>query len=346
MDRRAFAKSLGGLALGATLARPAILRAQTPTLRITTWGGKWGDLMKSDVLPAFGREHGCTVQVDQAFPFVPKLAASPRRDPIYDVVQTNSNEQWDLFTQGLVEGRPDKAQVPNLADVYPYAVSDKIAGVTIFTSAIGLGLRTDKVNPLPTSWKELWDPRFAGVRGSYVIPANSLGQSLLMFSGELFGRGTQDVDAMFKALAALKPVKLVDFTGTMEKLLLSGEVSIGVIHDSGVLRYYDQKQPLAFVSPKEGVLALEQVLTVTTGSPRKELGYAYIDYMLRPDVQKRLAEAVWYSPTNRKVTLSKLYQDHLLTTPEKVATLRQMDWQWYNARKDEFDDRYNRIFNG
>jgi putative spermidine/putrescine transport system substrate-binding protein len=33
------------------------------------------------------------------------------------------------------------------------------------------------------------------------------------------------------------------------------------------------------------VLALEQVWSVTPGSPVKELAYAYVDYMLRPDVQ-------------------------------------------------------------
>jgi putative spermidine/putrescine transport system substrate-binding protein len=50
------------------------------------------------------------------------------------------------------------------------------------------------------------------------------------------------------------------------------------------------------------VLALEQVLNVTPGSKVKELAYGYIDYMLRPDVQKELAEAV-YSPSNKKVKL-------------------------------------------
>ena len=34
----------------------------------------------------------------------------------------------------------DAKEVPELADVYPYAVSDKIVGVSIFTSAIGLRL--------------------------------------------------------------------------------------------------------------------------------------------------------------------------------------------------------------
>jgi putative spermidine/putrescine transport system substrate-binding protein len=343
--RRLLKTSAVAAAAVGTIGAPAIVRGQEgAVLKITTWGGKWGEVMKGELLPAFEKEHKCKVEVDSAFPYVPKLQASPRSRPIYDVLHTNSNEQWDCAEQGLVEPKVDAAKVPNIKDVYPYAVSDKIVGVSIFTSAIGLAYRTDKIPEAPTSWKDLWDRKYDGLRGAYVIPANSLGQSLLMFSGQLFGKGMTDVDTMFKQLEALKPVKLVDFTGTMEKQLLAGEVHIGVLHDSGVLRYFDQNVPLAFVSPKEGVLSLEQVLTVTKGSDKKELGYAYIDYMLRPDVQKKLAETVWYSPSNRKVKLDDKYQQRLYATEEKVKQLIQVDWKWYNARKDEFNDRYNRIF--
>jgi putative spermidine/putrescine transport system substrate-binding protein len=219
-------------------------------------------------------------------------------------------------------------------------------GVSIFTSAIGLGFRTDKGIATPASWKDLWDPKHANQRASYVIPINSLGQALLMMAGQVYGAGPRDLDAAYKAMEALKPVKLVDFTGTLEKMLLAGEVNIGVLHDSGVLRYDGQNQPIDWVAPKEGVMALEQVLSITPGSGVKDLGHAYIDYMLRPDVQKRLAEVVWYSPSNRKVKLAPKYDARLFNTEEKVKSLIQMDWKWYNERKDEVDARVNRIFKG
>jgi putative spermidine/putrescine transport system substrate-binding protein len=66
--------------------------------------------------------------------------------------------------------------------------------------------------------------------------------------------------------------------------------------------------------------------------------------MLSAPVQKRLAETVWYSPANKTVVLDDKYKSKLLTTPEQVATLIQVDWKWYNARKDEIDARVNRIF--
>ncbi len=342
IDRRRF---LGTAAAAAgALGFPAVLRAQTATLRITTWGGKWGEVMKGEMLPAFEKEHKCTVEVDSAFPFVPKLQASPRNKPIYDVLHTNSNEQWALAVKGLVEPKVDPRKVPNLADVYPYAVSDKIVGVSIFTSAIGLGYRTDKGVTPPTSWKELWEKKYADVRATYVIPINSLGQALFMMAGQLYGSGLRDLDAAYKAMEALRPIKLVDFTGTMEKILLAGEVHIGVLHDSGILRYEGQHQPIEWAAPREGVMALEQVLSITPGSAVKELGHAYIDYMLRPDVQKKLAETVWYSPSNRKVKLAPKYDARLFNTEAKVQQLIQLDWKWYNERKDEIDARVNRIF--
>src|SRR6266852_5220815 len=346
ISRRKALQAGAGLAAISAFGAPSILHAQTKTLKITTWGGKWGDIMKATVLPAFEKEFKCTVSADQALPFLPKLQASSRNDPLYDVLHTNSNEQWSALTEGLVMDKITAKEVPNVADVYPYAVSDKIVGVSIFTSAIGLGFRTDKGLTPPKSWKDLADPKLAGVRGSYIIPVNSLGQCHLMMLGKLYGKGLQDLDAAYKALEALKPIKLVDFTGQMEKLLLSGEVSMAVIHASGIYRYDGQSQPIDFASPSEGVLALEQVLNVTPGSKVKELAFAYIYYMLRPDVQKMLAEGVWYSPSNKKVKLDAKYDAKLLTTEAKVATLIQPDWKWYNARKEDIDARVTKILKG
>ena len=336
----------GAAAVAGITQAPSILRSETATLKITTWGGKWGDIMKAKVLPAFESEHKCTVLADQAFPYLPKLQASPKSDPIYDVLHANSNEQWKAAELGLVLPKVEVKDAPNIADVYPYAVSDKIVGVSIFTSAVGLGYRTDKGLTAPKSWKDLADPKLAGQRGSYLIPVNSLGQAHLMMLGKIYGKGLEDLDAAYKALEQLKPIKLFDFTGQMEKAMLSGEVSMGVIHDSGIYRYDADKPPLEFVVPTEGVLALEQVLTVTPGSKVRELANAYIDYMLRPNVQKELAEGVWYSPSNKKVRLDARYDARLFNTEAKVAQLMQMPWKWYNDRKDEIDGRVQRILRG
>ncbi|HWL80373.1 MAG TPA: extracellular solute-binding protein [Roseomonas sp.] len=338
-------RTLLGAAAG-TLAMPALVGAQEAnTLRITGWGGAWGEVMRSKHIPTFEKAHNCTVEVDTAFPFVPKLLASPRGRPVYDVLHTNSNEQWSVYEQGLVEQRPDLKLVPNAAQTYPYATSDSIVGIVIFTSAIGLAWRRDRIQTAPTSWKDFWKPEYAGKRASYVIPANSLGQALFMMAGKVYGKGFKDLDAAFKAMEAVKPVRLFDFTGGAENAILAGELDIAVLHDTAVYRNQD-KVPVEFAAPSEGIMALEQVLSVTTGTPKKALAHEWINFMLSPDVQRSMAETVWYSPVRSDVTLAEKYRGKLLTTPEQVATLVQMPWQWYNENKDRIDDRVNRIFRG
>ena len=143
-SRRSFLKSTGGAAAVAAVGAPAILHAQTATLKTTAWGGKWGEVMKGQVIPAFEKEFKCKVETDSAFPYYPKLQATPKNAPLYDVLHTNTSEQWQAVVEGLVEPKLDAKDMPNIADVYPYAVSDKMCGVSVFTSAIGFGYRTDK----------------------------------------------------------------------------------------------------------------------------------------------------------------------------------------------------------
>ena len=148
ITRRRFMAS--ATAAAAAVGAPGVLRAQTATLKTTAWGGKWGEVIKAEIIPAFEKEFKCKVETDSAFPYYPKLQATPRNAPLYDVLHTNTSEQWQAEVAGLVEPKLDVKQVPNLADVYPYAVSDKIVGVCAFTSAIGFGYRTDKGLTAPT----------------------------------------------------------------------------------------------------------------------------------------------------------------------------------------------------
>jgi putative spermidine/putrescine transport system substrate-binding protein len=343
ITRRRFLGTVGTAATAGALGVPAVVRAE-PVLRLTGWGGKWGEMVRAQVYPEFEKEHKCKIETDTAFPFVPKLLASSKSKPIYDILHANSNEQWQAAGAGFVEEKIDPQNVPNVKDVYPYAVSEKIVGVSIFTSAIGIGYRTDRLAAAPTSWKDIWDPKYANVRAAYIVPQNSLGSCFLMMAGQVFGKGLQDMEAAFKAMAELKPIKLVDFTGTMEKMVLAGEVHIGVIHDSGIWRYTAQKPPMSWVAPKEGVLALEQVYTVTRGTDKKELAYAFVNHMLSPKVQKLMSEEVWYSPSNRKVTLDAEHQARLFATEEKVKQLIQVDWKWFNANQEQIGVRFSKLF--
>lgn len=322
---------------------PAVLRAETPVLKTTGFGGPWQQIMTTELIPDFEKEHGCKVQFDFAYgSWVAKLQSSPRSDPVYDVFHANGNEQWIAATRGLVEPKLDPKKVPNLADVYDYAKSSDVVGVDGFIMGIGLGYRTDKNPPAPRSWKDYWDARYSISRGGYTIPTHAFGQEIVMLAGLLYGKGLKDLDAAYVALERLKPIKLVNYGTAMMKMLHAGEISICPINDGNVHRYSNPNTD--FVVPTEGALVNEQAYSITSGTKLRDLAHAYINFIVSPKVQKRISEGLWIGPVNRKVVLDEKFQKKIVTTEAEVERLIKVDWKWYNAEKSKIDTRVNRIF--
>src|SRR5258708_23868257 len=113
LNRRQFLATSAAVGIGA-IAAPHIARADAATLRITGWGGKWGQTMSTDLIPAFEKEFKCKAETDSAFPYLPKLQASSRSTPVYDVLHTNSNDQSAALEMGIVEPNIDPEPVPNI----------------------------------------------------------------------------------------------------------------------------------------------------------------------------------------------------------------------------------------
>ena len=344
VSRRTVIKGAAAAAASATVAMPYVARAQTPVLKIAGWGGDWDVLFKESVVPSFEAAHGCTVEIDTGWPFMPKLLSSSPNDPVYDVLLANPHDHWKSLDAGFSEDTPTVDQVPNLADIFDFAKRDELVGVTFLNSAVGLGFRSDLVEASPTAWADMFDEAYAGRRGSYVMQ-NTLGAGFFLMLGQMYGSGFTDMEAMFAAVERLKPLKLVDFTGAMEQLMLSGEVAIGVIHDADILKY-EGDAPLGFVYPEEGAVALEQTYSVMRGSGVKELAYAWIDHVLSPDIQKVLVEDLWLAPVNTTTDLAPEYRDGLFIGEDEVASLVTPDWKWYNQNFDRLNDTYNRILAG
>ncbi|MDU1667437.1 MAG: ABC transporter substrate-binding protein, partial [Bradyrhizobium sp.] len=106
LSRRRLLTAAASLGAG-VIAAPYVARADEAVLNVTGWGGKWGEVMKAEIGPTFETEFKCRLKTDTALPFLPKLQASSRSAPVYDVLHTNSNEQWAAVEMGLVEPKVD-----------------------------------------------------------------------------------------------------------------------------------------------------------------------------------------------------------------------------------------------
>jgi len=137
-----------------------------------------GQTMSNELIPAFEKAFKCKVESDSAFPFLPKLQASSRSAPVYDVLHANSNEQWAALEMGIVEAKiaPSRYRTLPMSIPMPSATRWSASASSPVPSALacapdkgyGKGLVLD--GPSGTA-------AYDGASRGYVIPVNALSQA-------------------------------------------------------------------------------------------------------------------------------------------------------------------------
>jgi putative spermidine/putrescine transport system substrate-binding protein len=346
VGRRSFLKS--SLIAGAVVALGAPGReagAQVGgTLTLTSYGGPWEEFMRSTIVPAFEKEHpGVKVElaIGLSKDWVAKLKAAGKDNPPYDVVTTNEVWAAPLRAEGRYAKLPHEL-VPNLKDVAPNLRIKDDMGVLALAGPIGLAYRVDKIKTVPKAWKDLWTvPEYKGKIGIYNI-VNSAGQMTICLTSKIWTGGDKDIDAAYKKIAELKPFKQTDFSGDMEKLLVQGEVLVGILDMPAAVRLQKSGAPIGWVAPAEGMLMFEQDVAVTAGSKNKLAAFAYVNWMLKRETQETWLRQFYWLPANTRVKMPDELKSIMPVTQADIPKILQWDWLWINDQKPKLIDRWNR----
>ncbi len=314
------------------------------SLVITSYGPPWQDFLTKEIIPGFEREAGVKVElaVGLSRDWVAKMRVAGKNNPPYDVMIANTTWVSALRKEGFfAKITPDK--VPNLADVWPELRNKDDNGVITLVGALGIGYRTDLVANPPKRWVDLWRPEYKGKLGIYSI-ANSATPMFLMLLGRLYAKDDKNMDVAFQKVKELLPVRFTDFSGDMEKLLVAGEIHLGILDAPAASRLRKQGLPIAWVPPIEGVFMFEQDTNVSAFAPNKETAFKFVNYFLSAPVQEKWASAFWWTPANRKVRITgQLATEIPINTVAQIRSIHKWDWDWINAgNREKIIDRWNR----
>ena len=94
-------------------------------------------------------------------------------------------------------------------------------------------------------------------------------------------------------------VRVFDVTA-IKQALIGEEVWIGPIWNGDFLVAKEEKPELAFTFPTEGAVLWMDSFVIPVGAENVENAYAFINYMLRPEVAARCIEEYKYSSPNMK----------------------------------------------
>jgi iron(III) transport system substrate-binding protein len=174
------------------------------------------------------------------------------------------DELWPHLTK-VVDGR----YIPLYTGLHGFGVNDK--------------LLKEKSLPVPSTWKELGDPRYKGL---IAMPnPNTSGTGYLMMTTLVQIYGEEPGFELIKAIH--KNVAQYTRSGGDPALLTGrGEVGVGVSFANDVIARARTGFPVRFVAPRDGTGYEIGGLSLVRGGPHRAAALRFIDWALEPQNQK------------------------------------------------------------
>ncbi|HWJ72336.1 MAG TPA: twin-arginine translocation signal domain-containing protein [Kaistia sp.] len=362
--RRGFLKGTAGLAaMGAgvnlfninhawsadAVYEGGVFDAGGATLNIAEWGGFWEEIVRKEMLDAFEKDFNCKIVYESSFPWFPKFVAGGPEKPPFAIANWNYGEMFKTAAAGDFFTPLDEviANVPNAKNIWPFATATGV-GVTWSYTRYCYAYRTDLVDPAIKTFKDFWEEKFAGKRGTYVT-SNGLQMDFFIASCALFGKDQYDLDAGYEAMKQAMPMKISDFTGNMQTLLERGEVILAVQHDAEVYQMMDRGIKVApyLWEEKKPILTQTKTISKYLEPVQKKLAYALLNLTLDQKLQSVMCEKFYQRPVNKDVVVTpNLASKGVANTADATAGYWTPDWKSYNENEADIVETVNGIFAG
>ena len=309
----AFDRLLRGLlrGVGAALVTGVLIGA-APAAEINAL--VWCDHSDPNLLKPFEDATGIKVNVKEFEGTGAGLAIVEQSQPgDWDVMVIDSIDVRRGVEKGLFEPLAED-KLP-FADLFPEVVLDaftkidgKRYGITEKFGYNTIGFNKTKVDPADMQkMSVLWDPKYKGRIAIYDYYLPVMGMAALGIGKKTAELKAEDLPAIKEVLLKMKAnAKLVGEVTASQTALATGEVDVLVGGGEWVTAGLAKENPaLDFSIPAEGAVLWSQSLAMFSASKRKDDALKFIQYVLSPEGQARLATSscYWGMPANRKAAL-------------------------------------------
>jgi putative spermidine/putrescine transport system substrate-binding protein len=196
---------------------------------------------------------------------------------------------------------------------------------------------TDFAADAPTSWAELWEPKWDGKIGIVTTPNSGLLEvtATTFFGGVEILETRDGIEQVIGKIAELKPQVSLWYRdeGQFQQSLESGELNAGLYyHDVTMLSIWDGL-PVASTFPAEGGIVSDAYWVVPRDSENIAAAEKFLDYMSRPETQALMARMMGTTPIVPRDSMDLTDEEFAAVgsdiTPIRVQThihLREGDW--------------------
>jgi spermidine/putrescine transport system substrate-binding protein len=272
------------------------------------------------------------------------------------IVEQSQAGDWDVMVidsidvrrgveKNLFEPLPED-QLP-FADIFPEVTMDehtkvdgKRYGITEKFGYNTIGFNKEKADPNDMqTLASLSDDKYKGRIAIYDYYLPVMGMAALAAGKKTAELTEGDLPAIRDVLLKWKAnSKLVGEVTASQTALATGEVDVLIGGGEWVTAGLAKENPaLDFSIPKEGGILWSQSLTMFSASKNKELALKFIQYILSPEGQARLATSscYWGMPANQNATLSDEQKQILRFGEQKEFLARAQSYPAPDADLDK-----------
>jgi len=172
-----------------------------------------------------------------------------------------------------------------------------------FWGTLGIAYRKDLLDTAPNSWLDIFKPDKA-LQGRIAMMAD--GGEILRIALKALGYSVNSEtpkelkEAQQLALAQkayVKAYQYIQIDASSE--LVSGEIWASMAYNGDAIAVQEYSDNIAFVVPEEGTYLWVDYWTLAAKAKEPELAYQFLDFISRPDIAVRLAQAFYFASPNR-----------------------------------------------
>ncbi len=337
------------IGLAATLALSLLLippAAAAPRVKLTMfiWAGSNQGVVPREVVARYLRSHP-DVEIEfwesnNAVTY-PRMIAAKQVDankPLinfgyFNVDISNRGDTDDMWVS------MNPARIPNMTRVHSTLRRPANRGVGYGISGVGYIYNKNIVKEPPTSWADLWNPKW---RGKVTFFDNDFRP--LVLAARLNGGSETNIDPGFKVWAdnAKNIRALANSNDQLLNLLVTGEALIAPWFTS-IWKYWEMDgAPLGFTIPKEGLIAFPIYVQIVKGSTPEQIRVAeeVLNELLTAENNGRYGRLTFGIPSVTDAELSETVRSIL--NPKLLENAIWLDWATMGQKASEWRQRWER----
>ena len=249
----------------------------------------------------------------------------------WDVVVPTNYTISDYVKLGLIEPL-DLAKLPTFVEsahdqrfIHEGSVDGKVYAVPKDWGTTGLYVNTAKISEKITTWKEFWDlliNKYSGRGTVHDYQLTTIGNALKYFGYSFNSLDPKELAQAEELLIKAKP-HLFAITSDYQGIVRSGDAWLGICWTGDAIQLRRDMKEVEYVIGREGGEIWTDFYVVTKDAPHREAAYAFVNYLLDPQVNAREVLAHGYPPTDERVKAllpTELVNDPVLYPAAELLT--------------------------